>query len=382
MTVAMRSVFEELGILREDPYYWAREEQEHGGKCIGITPMHFPEELVHASGALPIVLQESNLMVTTGLNFLPAHFCAFTRSNVDAAVKQELDFFDAVVLSDFCLQMRSAFHIIERHLKAPFIYMWWPPEYNHERGMPSAKVRIAKVRERIEEVSGQEITDEALANSIRIFNRNRELLRAIDALRSDKPGVISVSNMQLLVQSSMLMDKERHNEILEKVLDELTNAPPTSHDGARLFLSGHLCHAVRPVTLDLIDEVGGVVVGDDLYTGRRYYAAEVSEEGPPIEALIRRWFDPGLACPEKVGDERDWMQELVEDVRRTNAEGVVVLLPKHCEPHMFYYPSLRQRLADESIPLLLLQTEHEMLGTEGTKTRIQALVETLKGARK
>ena len=133
VTVTMQRVFEELVAMRVDPYCWAREEQARGRKAVGITPMHFPEELIYASGALPVILQESNFMVTTGWDYLPAHFCAFTRSNVDAAVKGELDFLDAYLLSDFCLQMRSAFHIIERHCKAPMIYMWWPPEYNYVR---------------------------------------------------------------------------------------------------------------------------------------------------------------------------------------------------------------------------------------------------------
>lgn len=378
----MKSVIEELAILRSDPYFWAREVQARGRKAIGITPMHFPEELVHASGAIPIILQQSNEQVTTGWDYLPAQFCAFTRSNVDAAVKGHLDFFDAIILSDFCLQMRIAFHISARHFKAPCIYMWWPPEYDYDRGMASAKTRLDKVRTQIQEIVGTKITDEAISKSILIYNQNRKFLRTIDALRASKPGVISAADMQLLVQSSMLMDKERHNAILERVLACLQTAPSGASDKVRLFLSGHLCHAVRPGNLELIEEAGGVVVGDDMYTGRRYYAAQVDENMPPIEALIKRWFDPGLACPEKVGGTRDWPEEIINDVRRTNAEGVISFMPKHCEPHMFFHPFIKDRLAAEQIPMLLIQTEHEVLGNEGTKTRIQALAETLKGVRR
>lgn len=375
-------LFGELAALRSDPYVWVREWRAAGGKAIAITPMHFPEELVHASGAMPAILQQSNEMVTTGWDYLPAQFCAFTRSNVDAAVKGHLDFFDAVLLSDFCLQLRMSFHIIERHLKSKFIYMWWPPEYDVARGLLSARRRLDKVRKQIEEVAGALITDEKLAQSIRLYNRNRELLRAIDELRVERPGVISASEMQLLAQSSMLMDKARHTALLEKTLAAMQVGKPAANGAARVFLSGHLCHAVRPASLDLIEESGGVVVGDDLYTGRRYFVAQVSEQLPPMDALIHRWFEPGIACPEKVGGQRSWAQEIIDHVRRTKAEGVVSFMPKHCEPHMFFYPEVKDGLAEERIPLLLIQTEHEVLGTEGTKTRIQALVETLKGARR
>lgn len=378
----LTQVLAELAALRSDPYVWAREWQAAGGKAIAVTPMHFPEELVHASGALPIILQQSNEMVTTGWDYLPAQFCAFTRSNVDATVKGQLDFFDAVMLSDFCLQLRLSFHINERHLKSKFIYMWWPPEYDVARGLPTARQRLNRVREQIEEVAGASITDESLSRSIALYNRNRQLLRELDELRVTRPGVISASEMQLLSQSSMLMEKERHNALLEKALASAQASSPAANGAARLFLSGHLCHAVRPANLDLIEEAGGVVVGDDLYTGRRYFAAEVSDQLPPIDALIHRWFEPGLACPEKVGGQRSWAHEIVDQVRRTNAEGVISFMPKHCEPHMFFHPEVKDRLADERIPMLLIQTEHEVLGTEGTKTRIQALIETLKGARR
>ena len=44
------------------PLAYARQwKQANGRPVIGILPMHFPGELAHAAGALPIVLQEDEL---------------------------------------------------------------------------------------------------------------------------------------------------------------------------------------------------------------------------------------------------------------------------------------------------------------------------------
>ncbi len=99
---------EQLGVLNDDPYALAKQFKSRGGKVVGVTPMQFPEELVHACGLLPVVLQESTEPITTGLTYIFPNFCALTRSNVDSAVKGRLDFLDAVIISDMCLQIRMA----------------------------------------------------------------------------------------------------------------------------------------------------------------------------------------------------------------------------------------------------------------------------------
>ena len=52
------SVFEQVAA---DPLGYARKwKQQTGRRVIGLFPMHFPGELAHAAGALPIILQEDD----------------------------------------------------------------------------------------------------------------------------------------------------------------------------------------------------------------------------------------------------------------------------------------------------------------------------------
>lgn len=373
------SIFTQLQVILEDPYIKAKEEKDKGKKVIGITPMHFPEELIHASGALPVILQESNEPITTGWAHIFPNFCAFTRSNVDWAVKGKLDFLDAIVISDICLQTRMAFGVMSRRMAIPFIYMWWPLEYDMRRWHSPMLHRMKRCQQAVQEVVGRTIEEKDIQRSIELYNHNRQLLREIYKLRYEKPGVLKTRHMLMLVMSSMIMPKEEHNDLLHSLIPQLKQAP--ARDGIRIFLSGHLCHGVKPDILDLIEDMGAVVVGDDLYIGYRYFAAQPPTNVPPLEALLWRYFDPGVPCPSRCGPEGDWAEHIIGAVKESRAQGVISLIPKFCEAHMFYYPYLADRLTKANIPYIFFETEHEMVSLEGFRTRVQALIETIKGGK-
>jgi bcr-type benzoyl-CoA reductase subunit C len=368
---------EQLSVLYDDPYVFAKEAKKKGQKVIGVSPMHFPEELVHAAGALPVILQESTEPITDGLSHLFPNFCALTRSNVDWGVKGCLEFLDAVVVSDICLQIRMAFGIMSRRMAIPFIYMWWPLAYDAERWLASVKPRLERCKNALSEVVGRDITEQDLWNSIRVYNENRRLLRQVYGVRQAKPGILRARQMQALAMASMVMPKEEHTALLSEVLGHLEEVPAPSDAKVKLFLSGHLCHRVKPEILDVIEETGAVVVGDDLYAGYRYYAAEIPTATDPLEALALRYFRPGVPCPTRGGKEGDWAEHLVSSARESGAQGVVSLLPRYCEPHMFYYPYVKDRLLQADIPFTFVETDHEAPSLEGVRTRIQALVEAV-----
>ena len=76
-------------------------------------------------------------------------------------------------------------------------------------------------KEKLEEFAEREITDQALAESISIYNKNRGLLRQLYDMRRNRPGLIKLTEIVPIVQSSMIMPKEDHNNLLETLIPEL-----------------------------------------------------------------------------------------------------------------------------------------------------------------
>jgi benzoyl-CoA reductase/2-hydroxyglutaryl-CoA dehydratase subunit BcrC/BadD/HgdB len=128
--------------------------------------------------------------------------------------------------------------------------------------------------------------------------------------------------------------------------------------------------------LNLFDTCGVSIVGDDLCTGWRYFSADVSVTGNPIEALADRLIGK-VPCPCKYNPGLDRGTDLLQRVEQSHAQGVVFLLLKFCDPHAFDYPYLKKRLDERNIPSLLLEIEPGGLPLGAIETRLQAFVETL-----
>jgi benzoyl-CoA reductase subunit C len=238
--------------------------------------------------------------------------------------------------------------------------------------------RLRKCVSKLEELVGNRISNQKIEESVQIYNKNRALLRQIYELRKMKPGILSAKEMSALVISSMVTPVEENNKFLSELISGLERVQPTVESDTRLILSGHLCHEVKDGILDLIETMGGVVVGDDLYTGLRYFASDVDPNTPLMEAFAHRYLNLTVPCPTRVDVKRDWAEFLIQSFREHKAKGIIMILAKNCEPHMIYYPYIKARLESAGIPHILIQVEYEMVSLEGIRTRIQAFIEMLR----
>src|SRR4051794_12895413 len=234
----MRDVEAAIAALTEiadDPQAYAEDwKRRRGGKVIGIFPMNFPAEVVHAAGALPVVVQASRDAITVGRNLLYEFYCAYTRSISDQAATQKLDVFDAFFLVDHCVALLGAVDAMRYELpdKPMFLaqYMasmdepWTPPEIHK---------KVEVLRSELGDFTGTPISTEALSTSILAFNRNRQMLRQVYDLRRAGLAHITATQMQVLVKSSMVMDIDEHNEVLAGIVEALL-APDTPPDLVKL----------------------------------------------------------------------------------------------------------------------------------------------------
>jgi bcr-type benzoyl-CoA reductase subunit C len=366
----------------DDPVgYATRWKEANGRMVIGSFPMNFPSELVHASGALPVIIQESRTPITEGRSLLAEFYCGYSRSVADQAAIGQLDVFDAFVAADHCVQLLGAVDVI-RYVRPekPTHFAQFTSSMDDAWTEPRVANRIQVLREEIELVTGVTVSPDALAASIHVFNENRRLLRELYDLRRTGRARISASEMQVLIKSSMVMDVEEHSSILATLLGGVDSAAPAPADLVRLHLSGHFCHAPRPEILDVIEESGALVVDDDLYTGFRYIATDVPVLDDPFESLAEWYLDRNLTapCPTRVTMKVDWDTYLLDSLKASNSQGVVVLMAKFCEPHMLYYPELRKALEAHDIPLLLVETEHEGFPVESMRTQLETFVERIR----
>lgn len=364
------------------PYDWLRDWKEtHDKALMGVSPMHFPEEIVHASGVQPIVLQESDEPVTFGHSYIYPFYCAWARSNLDLLAREKLNLFDGLLFFDECLQTRTAMIIARDRIPFPYYMLLHPP---CSLRSPSALVEVEETYEELradmQQFVGHEITDQSLRESILLYNKNRSVLRRLYDLRRAKPRVLRAREILAIVHSAMVMPKDEHTELLEKLLPQLEARESPPDGRVRLVLSGHLCLAPKTDLLDIIEEAGGVIVDDDLYTGYRYFATDVPVNGDPIEALAKRYLTNFPPSPTRWDPESDCAEYIVDMTNKNQAQGVIILVVKHCEIHSWYYVHIRRVLMAAGVPHLMLETEHETVSLGPERTRIEAFLEMIRAA--
>src|ERR1700722_884526 len=321
-----RDIFATLQAAAADPLGRARQWKAiHGGPVVGSFPMHFPGEMAHAAGALPVILQESDAPITVGHGKIFPFYCGFTRSVVDQACKGDFDFLDAIMFGDHCVQVLGAADVVRAKLPNTRVHFYQLiSAMSDPWTLARARETFAGLKTGLEDLTGHPIDTAASEATIRLFNRNRALLRELYDLRRAGDAYITAHQMQMAVQSSMVMDKAAHTALLEQLIPALTTGARHGKRGVRVYLSGHFCQAPKATILELIEDCGGLVVDDDLYHGHRYISTDVDEDGDPLDALARWYLARNLKvpCPTRVDQNADWEGYLLGAMERSNAQGM------------------------------------------------------------
>ncbi|HHW32903.1 MAG TPA: 2-hydroxyacyl-CoA dehydratase [Paracoccus solventivorans] len=377
----MDEILATMAAVAADPLGYARQwKQETQGRVIGLFPMHFPGELAHAAGALPVILQEDDEPVTVGQAQVFNFYCGYNRSIIDQALRGEFEVLDAILFGDHCVQLLGTADVIRASLpKMPILFNQLCSILDADWAKAETTRTFSQLWKELETLIGQPIAPAQVQASIRLFNRNRALIRELYDLRRAGQIALTGRQMQDIVKSSMVMDRAQHTALLEKLVPGLERRGPPA-DAVRVFLSGHLCHAPKLPVLDLVEECGGVVVDDDLYHGFRFVFWDVAETGDPVEALAD-WYllrSTKVPCPTRAVKSLDWEDYLLRNVRASGAQGLIVLMAKFCEPHMYFYPEIKDAFDRNGIPHLLVETEHEEMPMEALKTRVETFIEIAK----
>ena len=220
------------------------------------------------------------------------------------------------------------------------------------------------------------ITEADLRGAIVLTNRIRGALGRIAGLANDRPGILKGSDLSALVRAAMIMDRSRAAILLEEVVDQLERArgDRPGPERKRVILSGGVCN--QPDIYTVIEEAGGVVVGDDLCTGSRSFTGLIDETADPVEAIAARYRER-VVCPAKHRGLSERAENLVRLAREKRAQGVIFFLLKFCDPHAFDYPYLREALEKAGIPSMVIEVEDRLPGDGQLRTRFEAFIEMI-----
>ncbi len=368
----------ELSAIVGDPLSYARKLKEQSGKkIIGYMCTYAPEEIILAAGAHPLRLFGSNKNIFLADGHLQAYCCSLVRGVLEDALAGDLNFLDGMIFPHTCDTVQRLSDIWRLNIAYGFHLDVVLPVKLDTKSSRDYMIDVQnRFRNDLEKALQVNITEEDIKKSIALYNEIRGGLKKVYELKNINPEVISGKDLSVLVRAAMIMDRNDYLRILLKVIDELETKGSTikSTPKRRLIISGGICS--QPDIYSVIEAAGGVVVGDDLCTGSRYFAGSIETEGNPIEAIAERYWQRPV-CPAKHLDKNARAENLIKIAQDSNAVGVIFMLLKFCDPHAFDYPYLKETLAAASIPSLLLEVEDQPQAQGQLGTRIEAFLETL-----
>jgi benzoyl-CoA reductase subunit C len=356
----------------------AKKWREEGGKVVGYFCSFAPEEIITAAGLLPIRIRGTG---SEGTEYSDAYMtslnCSFSRNCLNLALKGDYDFLEGLVGFNTCDHTRRVYDIWTRKVEVPFVQLLSIPRKTGEEQVEWYRDELANLRQGLGEHFGVEITDARLWDAIRLHNETRRLQRRLYDLRKAKIPPISGAEMLAITVAGTAMPKERYNGLLREVLDEIEGLDGIADCRPRLLIMGG--ELDDPEYVEMIEDLGGLVVADSLCFGSRILWKDVAEgTGDPLLALARYHVAERPACPRMFGVFPRRLEFVRELIREFRVDGVISQRLQFCDYWGYENSLLNKEFKEGKIPFLMLDREYSLgSGIGQTKTRIQAFLETL-----
>jgi bcr-type benzoyl-CoA reductase subunit C len=343
-----------------------------GRRAMGYLCSYVPVEMIRAAGFVPVRVRGNS----APLSYVDAHLqsftCALCRSTLDQALGGELSFLAGTVFAHTCDAMQALADLWRMNSETSHFVdtVMQPVHLGTLAARPYLAAELTRFRERLAAFAGQPVGDQELRASIVLYDETKRLVQALQAVRSR----LGASQYFAVLDAVQVMPREETNPLLAELLDSLeASTPPHQAGGPRLLLTGAVLD--EPRLADLIDEVGARVAGDDLCSSSRHFSGQVGTVDDPIHALAEYYLQRP-PCPSKYHPDHDPGRYLLDQARQAEADGVLFVVEKFCEPHAFDYALVLPTLDRAGLPHLLLEME-QTPSLEALRTRLQAFVEML-----
>jgi len=346
-------------------------------KIFGYFCSQVPEEFIYAAGILPVRILGNNESCEQADSLLQSYVCSFSRNCLAMMLNGDYKFLDGIVVSHTCDTIRGLFGVIKENIPLSFdafirLPIW--PEKKHARELIVEEYKI--LRKNIGQYIGVEISDTDLKDSISVYNSNRRLLKQLSQYRTSDQRKLTGAEFLEVCLAGFSMDKKEHNKMIETLLEKIKDNKTLPPGKAKVLVGGNVLD--NPALLKIIEDLGADIVMDDVCTGTRYFHELVDEQTlDPMEAIIDNYLKRTVCpCKTEVSKRTNHLMRLCRDA---HAQGIILLQQKFCDPHLWDYPLMRERMIKEGIPFQLIEYEQPIGELDVIKNRIQSFVEMIGG---
>jgi benzoyl-CoA reductase/2-hydroxyglutaryl-CoA dehydratase subunit BcrC/BadD/HgdB len=364
------------------------EARKNGSKVVGYLCCYIPEEIVHALDLIPVRLGigGNERLVELGGHYISTQNCVFVRETLGMFLEKENPYVinsDVVAISTSCMQMFRAAELLKYYAKADTIVLGVPRNFYTDEGRTYYRNEVRWFNEKLEKLAGKNLDPEKLAQSIALFKEIREKIQEIYTVQAKENSPISWREVSQVIQAGYYLDRDQYLKFLDRLLVEIdlnlkgSKTESKKDDRPRIILSGSPIPPGDNKIINLIEEMGGRIVADDLCFGLRPYL-DIEVKEATVQGIADAYLDkvPCASLP--------YLKELETDRRLANLSNLV----KQFQPDGMIYHTLRfcdaftfkgnETKTFLKIPFMEIHTEYAGSDIEGVRTRVEAFLEMIR----
>lgn len=369
----LNQLLQELSDAAANPKAVLQRYLAEGKKVVGCFPIYTPQELVHAGGMIPMGLWGGQVNPTLAGRYNPIFTCSLMRSCLEYGMTGVYTGLSCAMMPMLCDTFRGTSGSWRAGVKdiplIPFIH----PQNRTDSGAREFLAEEYKiVRGLLEQHTGCSITDQALENTIEIYNKHSAVMREFAEVANSHLDIITPMIRHHVMKSATFLDKGEHTEKVRAIIAALKKLPVHEWKGKKVILSG--ITAEPDEFLAVFAENNIAVVGDDLAQESRQYRTPIPEGASPLDRLAGQWLDRlGCSTVHEVESTRGAM--LVEMAKKYGAQGIAVCLMRFCDVEEYDYPFISQAAEQAGLYSLCLEIDQSTQNNEQSRTKIQSFAE-------
>ena len=378
--MSIETMIQEFAAVAADPKAQLNKYKAEGKKCIGVMPYYAPEELVAAAGMVPFGMWGANdKTISRAKEYCATFYCTIAQLDLEMLLDGTMDLLDGVITPTICDTLRPMSQNIRVAMseKLPCIFLAHPQNNKPAFGKQFCLDQYNHVKTELEKIAGAPITDEALTETIKVYNKSRAARRAFVKLASDHCDVVTPTKRSAVLKAAWFMPKDVYTQQLEALNAELSALPVCDWKGVKVVTSGIICD--NPKLLAAFEENNIAIAADDVAHESRAFRVDAPETGDPMLALAEQFSsqDYEVLLYDEHSSENRRGEFVANLVKESGAQGLVLFMQQFCDPEEMEYPYLKKALDAAKIPHIKLGVDQQMRDFGQARTAIQAFADVL-----
>jgi benzoyl-CoA reductase/2-hydroxyglutaryl-CoA dehydratase subunit BcrC/BadD/HgdB len=360
-----------------------RDSREEGKKVVGTFCLFVPDEIIFAAGADRVILCGGRSgTISVAEEYLPRNICPLIKSSFGAIVNgscsgdlacPHFSMVDAIVAEATCDGKKKMYELLPEYI--PTYVLDLPQKTDSKTSVDYFESELRKFGRFMEELTGNTITDEALAREIRSGNETRRTLHRLYEMRRRAVPSIRGSDVIKMLQKQYFLSPDTFRAGVTAVCDEVEKIPVTGKKGGpRLMISGCPMPAGNMKVPMIIEEMGATIVVEESCTGTRSFWDLVDENKDSWTALAERYLKIPCSC---MTPNQGRVDSIIELAEKYDVDGVIYYTLQSCHGYNIERYKVGKALKEVNIPVLAIETDYSDADVEQIRIRVEAFLEML-----